>query len=211
VFQDLKEWSVVAAICEDAIDGNGSLEMIVEGETKDAQQNRKLAITIPVTGPSSAGVKIKLKTGWAATDAAVTYFSSITRVTKPVTRGYVKLIGFPIRQQAQSVTLGYFAPYETNPMYRRIKVSCSCKWVRIRYRKSESPLVNDWDLLPISSYQAMLDLLKAVRLSDANDVAGSEAYLAKAIRLLKEGMDRDATYTPMQVERGFGVGTLDYR
>ena len=27
-FQDLKEWSLVAAICEDPIDGNGSLELI---------------------------------------------------------------------------------------------------------------------------------------------------------------------------------------
>ncbi len=211
VFQDLKEWSVVTAICEDAIDGNGTLEMIVEGETKDAQLNRKEAITIPATGPSSSGVKIKLVNGWANSDPALTYFSKITRVTKPVTRGYVKLIAFPVRQLAQSVQLGYYAPYETNPMYRRIKVGASCKWVRVSYRRSERPLVNDWDILPIPSYQAMLDLVKSVRLSDANDVNGSEAFLAKAVRLLTEIQGRDATYTPLQVEPGFGVGLIDYR
>jgi len=211
IFQDLKEWSVVAAICEDAIDGNGTLEMIVEGETKDANLNVKNAITIPATGPSTAGIKIPLLINVANTVMPLVYFRKITRVTKPVTRGYVKLIAFPIRQMALPVTLGYYEPYETTPMYRRIKVACSCRWVRVRYRKAEAPLVNDWDIVPIGSYQAMLDLIKSVRLSDANNVDASEAYLAKAIRLLKEGADRDATYTPLQVERGWGVSTIDYR
>jgi hypothetical protein len=211
IFQDLKEWSVVAAICEDAIDGNGTLEMIVEGETKDANLNTKTVYTIPATGPSTAGIKIPLLINVANTVMPLVYFRKITRVTKPVTRGYVKLIAFPIRQMALPATLGYYEPYETTPMYRRIKVACSCKWVRVRYRKSESPLVNDWDILPLASYQASLDLIKSVRLSDANNIKASEAYLAKAIRLLKEIQGRDATYTPMVVEPGFGVGCIDPR
>jgi hypothetical protein len=50
-----------------------------------------------------------------------------------------------------------------------------------------------------------------VRLSDANNIKASEAYLAKAIRLLKEIQGRDATYTPLQVEPNWGVSTIDYR
>lgn len=211
IFQDLKEWSIVAAICEDAIDGNGTLEMVVEGETKDANLNTKQAITIPVSGPSSAGIKIPLLINVANTVVPLVYFRKITRVTKPVTRGYVKLISFPIRQMAQPSTLGYYAPYETTPMYRRIKVACACQWVRVRFRRSEMPLVNDWDILPIASYQAMLDLIKAVRLSDSNNVDLSETYLAKALRLLGEIQNRSASYTPMQVQPGFGVGTIDPR
>lgn len=213
VFQNLKEWSMLAAICEDAIDGNGSLSMVVQGETQDAQLNTKEAITIPATGPSLRGVQIPLLTGWANTDPAMTYFRSVTQVTKPVTRGYVKLIGFPIRQMAQPVTLGYYAPNETNPTFRRIRVGSTCKWVRIRYRRASIALVNDWDIVPLASYQATLDLLKAVRLSDSNNVEASEAYLAKAVRLLTEvqNIESGATYSPMQVEPGWGVGTLDVR
>lgn len=211
VFQDLKGWSMVAAICEDAIDGNGTLEMIVEGNTKDRMQNNKEALTIPVSGPSSAGVKIPLLLNWANTDDAFTYFSQITRVTKPVTRGYVKLIAFPIGQMAQAVTIGYYGPNETNPLYRRIRVGASCRWVRVRYRMAQRPLVNDYDIVPIASYQAMLDLIKAVRLSDSNNVDASEAYLAKALRLVTEIQNRSASYTPIQVQPGFGVGTIDYR
>lgn len=213
VFQDLREWSVVAALCEDAIDGNGSLKMIVEGEMMDAAGNPKDAYTIPVSGPSRAGVEIPLVHTWASTDAVPTYFRKITRVTKPVTRGYVKLIAFPIRQMALSVNVGYYAPNETAPRYRRIKVGCSCKWVRIIYRRTELPLVNDYDVLPIASYQAMLDLIKSVRLSDSNNVDVAEIYLQRAVRLMNEiqSVESGHTYTPMQVQPGFSVGTIDYR
>ncbi len=211
VFQDLKEWSMVAAICEDAIDGNGTLEMIVEGNTKDRLQQNKAAITLPVSGPSTAGVKIPLLMNWASTDDAFTYFSSISRVTKPVTRGYVKLIGFPLGQMAKAVTLGYYGPNETNPMYRRIRVGATCRHVRVKFRYSTMPLVDDWQVVPIASYQACLDLIKSVRLSDSNNVDASEAYLAKALRLLTQIQNRSAAYTPLQVERGFGVGTIDVR
>ncbi len=214
IFQDLKEWSVVVALCEDATDGNGSKTMIVQGETMDAQGNIKDAITIPTTGASTRGVNIPLLAGVANTDSATpTWFRSVTQVTKPVTRGYVKLIAFPIRQMALATTLGYYAPNETNPTYRRIRVGQKCKWVRIRYRRSSITLVEDYDLVPIASYQAMLDLIKAVSLSDAGNVAGSEAYLAKAVRLLNQiqSIESGTTFSPMQVEPGFGVGTIDFR
>lgn len=213
VFRDLKEWSMIAAICEDPIDGNGSLKMIVEGETMDAMGQPKQAITIPTTGPSSSGVQIPLLVNWASTDPAMTYFRKITRITKPVTRGYVKLVGFPIRQMAQAVTLGYFGPNETNPYYRRIRVSGPCRAVRIRFRRASIALVDDWDVVPIASYQAMLDLLKSIRLSDSNNPDAAEIYLQRAVRLLNEvqSIESGNTWTPMQVDPSFGVGVIDPR
>lgn len=212
-FRDLKEWSRIAAICEDPIDGNGTLEMVVQGRTQDAMGNPKDALTIPVTGPSSSGVKIPLYFNYANTDNANTWFIKITQVTKPVTRGYVKLIGFPMRPMAQAVTLGYYAPHETNPTYRRIKVGCTCQWVRIRYRRQTLALVNDWDIVPLGSYQATLELLKSIRLADSNNIDASEAYLGRAIRLLTEvqSIESGSTWSPIQVEPGFGIGTLDWR
>lgn len=213
IFQDLKEWSIVTAICEDAIDGNGALEMVMEGETKDANLNTKEAITIPVSGPSTRGIRIPLLFNVANTVTPLVYFRSITRVTKPVTRGYVKILAFPVRQMAMPVTLGYYAPKETNPTYRRIRVGCSCQWVRIRYRRSSLTLVEDYDVVPLGSFQATLDLLKSIRLSDSNNIDASEAYLAKAVRLLTEvqSIESGNTYTPIQVEKNFSVGTIDYR
>lgn len=212
-FQDLKEWSMVAAICEDPIDGNGSLKLVVEGETADGNGNPKQAITIPTSGPSMSGVQIPLRINYAMQDPAFTWFRKITRVTKPVTRGYVKLIGFPQRSLATAVTLGYYAPNETNPNYRRIRVGCACSWVRIKYRRASLAMVDDWDLVPLGSYQATLELLKSIRLADSNDVVASEAFLGRAVRLLNEveSTENGHTWSPVQVEPGFGVGTIDYR
>lgn len=212
-FRDLKEWSMVAVICEDAIDGNGSLSAVVEGETMDANNNPKMAITIPPTGPSSPGVRIPLIVNWASTDPANTYFRKITRVTMPVTRGYKKLVGFPIRQMAQAVTLGYYAPNETTPTYRRIRVGCACKSVRIKYRRASLKLENTYDLVPLGSYQAALELLKSIRLADSNNVQASEAYLARAVRLLNEveSVENATPWSAIQVDPSFGVGCLDWR
>lgn len=212
-FQDLKEWSMVAAICEDPIDGNGTLKLVVEGETMDANGNPKEAITIPTSGPSSTGVQIPLRINWASQDPALTWFRKVTRVVKPVTRGYVKLIGFPQRSLATAMTLGYYAPNETTPNYRRIRVGCACSWVRIKYRRASLAMVNDSDIVPLGSYQAALELLKAIRLGDSNDVVASEAYLGRAVRLLNEveSTENGSAWSPVQFEPGLTPGTLDWR
>jgi hypothetical protein len=215
IWQDLYEWAVVAAICEDPIDGDGSKVMVVEGETMDQAGNIKPAITIPVSGPSSAGVNIPLIYTYANTDSAAspTYFRRITRVTKPVTRGYVKLIAFAIRQMALSVTLGYYEPNDTNPTYRRISVGTRCACVRVRFRRSSITLVNNYDVVPIASYQATIDLLKSIRYSDDGNPQLAEVYLGRAVRLLNEvqSIESGHTYSPIQVDPSWSIGTIDYR
>lgn len=213
VFQDLPTWRVVAAICEDPIDGDGSKTIIVEGETMDAMGNIKEAITIPVTGPSSRGIQIPLLNGVANTDTPMTWFRKITAVTKPVTRGFVKLIAFELKQMNLTTTIGYYAPNETKPRYRRIKVGARCKWVRIIYRRTELPLVDDYDVLPIASYQAMLDLIKSIRLSDSNNPDAAEVYMNRAVRLMNEiqSVESGSTYAPMQWDNADFVGNIDYR
>lgn len=212
VFQNLTDWMYVAAICEDPQDGNGSLNIIVEGETVDQNCNPKMAITIPPMGPSSSGVKVPLISGFPVTDAGATAFRRITQVTKPVTRGYVKLIGFKNESGSQGVTLGYYAPNETNPRYRKIRVSQSCPWVRIRFRMAQLPLVNDWDIVPLESYQATLDLLKAIRLRETNNYDVAEVAETKAVNLLREiqAIQDGPAMDPIQVEPSFGIGTLWY-
>lgn len=213
VFQNVTDWMYVAAICEDPIDGNGSLSFRVEGETMDQNCNPKMAITIPASGPSSSGVVVPLINGYPVTDVGATAFRRVTQVTKPVTRGYVKLIGFKNVTGSQGVTLGYYAPNETNPRYRKIRVSQACQWVRIRFRMADLPLVNDWDIVPLESYQATLDLLKAIRLRETNNYDVAEVAETKAVNLLREiqAIQDGPAMDPIQIEPGWGVGTIDYR
>lgn len=212
---DLKQWSYVAAICEDAIDGaqNPPLTLIVEGETMDAYGNPKMALTFPTTGPSQPGVLLPLINNYASTDQGVTPFRKITRVTKPVTRGYVKLIGFPPNQNGNAVTLGYYGPNETNPNYRRIRVDAKCASVRVRYVRAQLPYLYDYEILPVASYQSMLDLLRVVRMRETNNGDEADKMLARVIDLLTkiEVIEQGPAISPMQFEPGWGIGCIDYR
>ena len=81
------------------------------------------------------------------------------------------------------------------------------------YRRSEIKLVYDTDLVPFPSKQAMLFLLKSIRLFETNNIEIAQAYENKAIQIL---LDMDyiqngpATFK-LQVEPGYGLGCIDYR
>lgn len=212
VFQDIKEWSYLAAICEDPVDGDGSKQLIVQGVTVDAQYNEKSVLTIPPTGPSSPGARLTLLTGYAATDPAVTPFKSVTQVTKPVTRGYVKLIAFPSRQAASAVTLGYYAPHETNPLYRRIRVNAKCAWVRVRYKRAALPLVNDYDECGFGSYEALLQLIRAIRLRETGNYAEAEISENKGVQILTDlqTQQEGPGFMPVQFDPSDFVGSVNF-
>lgn len=212
VFQDIKDWSYIAAICEDPIDGDGSKQLIVQGVTVDAQYNQKEVLTVPVSGPSSPGARLTLLTGYAATDPAVTPFKSVTQVTKPVTRGYVKLIAFPSRQAASAVTLGYYAPHETNPIYRRIRVSAKCAWVRCRYKRAALPLVQDYDETGFGSYEALLQLIRAIRLRETDNYTQAELAEQKAVQILTDlqQSQEGPGWAPIQFDPADFVGNVQF-
>lgn len=202
VFQDLNNWSYLAAFVENPADGLGDKFITVYGDTMDPGYNDRFVT-----------IQIPLLNGYAATDANATQLKRITRVVKPVTQGYVKLIAFPGQQQAQGRTLGWYAPSETDPQYRRIRVNAACKWVRVKYRRSELKMVNDTDIVPFPSKQAMLLLLKSIRLFETNNIDIAQAYENKAVAILLERTlieDGPATFK-LQVEPSFGLGCTDYR
>ena len=211
-FQELENWSYLAAIVEDATDGNGSLNLQIMGDTMDANYNDKAVITIPTVGQSTPGVIVPLLNGWAATDSNATQFKRITRVIKPVTRGYVKLIAFPAINQASGKTIGYYAPNETMPAYRRLRVNACCEWVRIKYRRSEIKFVYDTDIIPLPSMDALLNLLKAVRKSDKDDPDSADKYTASAVNLLleRDRIEGGPFQFKLQVEPGSGIGCINW-
>lgn len=229
ILQQLNGWTVLAAIVEDPIDGNGSLQLQVFGETMDPYGNTKDVLTIPVSGPSNPGVFVPLLINSAATDPQATPFRKITRVIKPVTRGYVKLLGIPLSSiqnasatpytsgpllgTAPGVTLGYYGPNDIQPSYRRIKVTAACQWVRMKCRLKSIPLNYSTDLIPIPSKQAMIYLIKSLRMDETNNSQEADRYKAKALDILfkkQQIADGPATFA-WQVDPSFGLGCVDLR
>lgn len=94
----------------------------------------------------------------------------ITRVSKPITNGFVKLVAV----EGNGVLLGYYRPGETNPAFRRIKVSgagcgplcstgCTTTWVRMSFRRKVFKVENGSDSIPLHSVTALKMAVMAVQ------------------------------------------------
>ena len=210
-FQPLPDWRMLAAICEDPADAGLQLE--VRGITGDGLGNTKQALT--QLGPNAPlnAVVIPLAANLATTDQSATQFRQITSVYKPVTRGYVKLLGISGAQGEQATVIGYYAPNETTPRYRRIVVNAQCAWVRCRFRRTTFQLQYDHEEIPIASVQAMMFLLQAIRYYDAGDLDRGTKYEAMATQLIMEAqsMTDGPGNWQLSVDPGFCAGTLDFR
>lgn len=142
----------------------------------------------------------------------------ITRVSKPVTYGFIKLIA----NDAHGTLLGYFKPGDTEPLFRRIKLSdghghgCSClcncpdphsTWVRMRFKKKNNVINDRSDLLFVDSLSAMKKACMYIRKYEADLIADAQNYLDSAVNDMR--MKKKAQNGPNQIKiqfqtQGFG-------
>lgn len=111
----------------------------------------------------------------------------ITRITRDATIGYAQLIAYDATG-ATPTQLGYYAPDETEPNYRRIKLPCNTCWIRMRYRKRMLKIDSLTSPLHLRSRLAILAAvgsLSALR-SEKPDLQTSEALEKKALQYLTE-------------------------
>lgn len=117
---------------------------------------------------------------------------TITRVSKPVTNGFVKLVAV----DGNGVMLGYYRPGETNPSYRRIKVSgagcntlqncvCTTTWVRMSFRRKYFKVENGTDAIPLHSVTAIKMAVMAVQKYKANLIDEYDSYFLRATQCLQ--------------------------
>lgn len=118
-------------------------------------------------------------------DPIVQSVDMITRITKPVTNGFVRLTGHDIDRTAE-VALGYYYPDETEPNYSRIKIGSGCSWVRMRYRKRMMKVTSLTDPLHLRSKLAIMMAIRSMVLLKSGKFDESEKAEQKAFQLLVE-------------------------
>lgn len=106
------------------------------------------------------------------------FLSRITRVSKAITKGFIKLTTL------DSILLGQYRPYETEPQYRRVRVSKHCTWVRVAYKKRYFELIHTSDLIPLHSPRAVVLMCQALDKFDKDRVEEGEKYYKMAVGLL---------------------------
>lgn len=185
---DLSANSQLIAIAEDAADV--TIELWAYGYDASNQWIRTLQ-----AGTWYDGAPVTVSANPAATPGmGAQVFSRITRVRKDVSQGYVKLYGYA---SGTPTLLGDYAPTETEPSYRRIRVSRNCGWVRVIFRRRVFKLEAMTDLIPLHSPFALLMALKALQKMEDDQIDEGEKYWNRALDFItKEQLSRNPVTTP---------------
>jgi hypothetical protein len=233
-FQDILQPSKLVAVVDVPEDGTGSQSLWVYGYDQDDRwiQTRDLCnpevirdgMPVPmVYGYPLPYQPLQLKAPTPAQLLSPTLEGSaekilvkrITRVTKPVTKGFVSLVAWDPGRPNGTSMIGQYWPQDTEPAYTRIRLASHLcppgnTWVRMRYRKETFKITSGEDLIPLMSPQAILLMVKALRKQGEDDIVGAEAYEQKAVQYLMEEQSAGSppVYAPIQVAPGVGYGDV---
>ena len=147
------------------------------------------------------GYQVPTIYGLAVSDVGAPTIARITGVFKERSVGSIRLSSID-DSGATGVTFGIYEPDETLPQYRRIKLSRTCNWVRIAYRKTAPLFHSRYDHIPLKSRHALLMALAAVKFYSEFKLAEAHAFEADAARMEIEAQDKaepTTTVAPLQV------------
>lgn len=142
-------------------------------------------VTTVEAGVTVDGFLVPTTYGVSIPDPNAPLLKSITRVSKPVTKGHITLSTLASPGSA-GLLLGQYRPYETEPMYRRIRLSRACTWARIAFKRRFFELVRMSDLIPLHSPRAVILMVQALEKFDKDRVEEGEKYWNLAVELLRK-------------------------
>lgn len=138
--------------------------------------------------------------------ATAQFVDRIERITKAESNGFINLIGYDAGRNV-SVPIGYYWPDETEPTYRRIKLSQSCAWIRMRYRRRSRKVTSLTDPLHMKSKTAIIMMVQALEaFKKPETLEAGKSFEAKALELANEAqMARNPNQTwSFQVPTTYG-------
>lgn len=139
----------------------------------------------------------------------------ITRILKPITRGFVKLVALESGSN-HSTLLGYYRPSEQTPNYRRIVLNGAyniCRWldtcapqmswVRMKFRKKTYKINSMDDLIYLNSVTAIKMAVQAIKKYENDLIDEYTKYKKEAkIALMEEQKTRSGPNTiKIQMQR----------
>lgn len=150
--------------------------------------NGKRIYTPDQNGNMQDGFLVPTTYGFSSVNTSAPAIGRIDRVWKDETQGYIQLFANDIYNQNVAVQIGYYAPWETVPTYRRIRVP-NINWLRIKYKRKDLEVRNKCDWINIENREGLLLLLKAVKFRLDNQVEQAKAYEAEGMRLMSNEAD----------------------
>lgn len=153
----------------------------------------KWIMTADCNGVLQDGFDVPIIFGMGSGMTTTQKVKRITRVAKPVTNGFIKLVALDPGSHSGGTLLGLFRPYITNPSFRRITVkgsgvdrlnalgctSCST-WVRMRARRKTFKVTQLSDSIPLHSVTALKMMCQAIKKYEADLLTEYGGYFSAA-------------------------------
>lgn len=143
----------------------------------------KRIYTTGANGVLEDGFLVPLVFGFTLPSPNIPNIARIDRVQKDVTNGFIKLIAIDSYNQTPQTLIGYYLPWETSPIYRRIRTGQN-SWVRLKYRRKDIEVRGVQDWINIENREALLLILRAVKLRLDNQFELARTAENEGIRLL---------------------------
>ena len=172
-FRDIECPARLVATCRDAEDAGKTIW--VYGTDQNGNELRT-----KTGGVWETGLPLQLTVNTPSIAADAPQVARITRVRKPLTVGPVALT------TSDNTMLGLYQHDETEPLYRRIKLSETCSYASIFYRGRTLKVTGRYALLPVNNSEALLMMLRALKLYRDEKFAEAEAAEATALRWMNE-------------------------
>lgn len=146
-----------------------------------------LWVTSTENGQTVDGFLVPTVYGTSVPNPDAPLLSRITRVSKGISKGYIRLstLDYDVTTGGGAL-LGLYRPRDTEPQYRRITLSRKCTWARIAYKRKFFELVDFTDLIPLHSTRAVVLMCQALKKFDTDRLKGGQAYWATAVALLEK-------------------------
>lgn len=190
-FRDPTEAAQIAAYpeIEEAIGAN----LRVYGYDADD----KWIMTEDINGVMQDGFDVPIIFGIGAGMTVDQRVKRITRISKPVTNGFIQIVA--LDGSTSGTLLGLVRPNITEPSFRRIKISgngtriltgtaSTCTtWVRMRARKKTFKVSQQSDAIPLHSVTALKMMVMAIKKYEADLAAEYQTYL----NLAREALQRE--------------------
>lgn len=142
-------------------------------------------ITTIEDGVAADGFLVPTNYGTSVPNPEAPLVKRITRVSKGVSVGSIVLSTLDYDSTSSTgVLLGYYRPYETEPQYRRVRLSKKCTWARVAFKRKIFTLVRKSDLIPLHSSQAVVMMCQALAKFDNDRLEDGQNYWKTAVALL---------------------------
>lgn len=149
--------------------------------------DKGLWITSVENGAAVDGFLVPTTYGVSIPNPAAPLLSRITRVSKGSSQGYIRLstLDYDATTGAGTI-LGYYRPNDAEPKYRRVRLSQTCTWARVAFRRKLFLLTQYSDLIPLHSTQAVVLMCQALKKLDADRIDEARKYWNAAVEMLEE-------------------------